>query len=414
MFRELVSNDFGIDGEVEIVEIDENRKKYATGKITKVQIKSTDSFNSYIKSETLDSFKYYASIEDIKYWSNITGDVILVIYDSKIDTLYAKKLPDFNLKSKNGKIKSIPVVFDKEKNKLVLEDNDFINKFSNSFYDRVNYECEDFLGSNLAKFITLPKFLFEYETYFSNKREVYEELDERDVPFFTLNGNRVFTFYEINQNSFAKFHTQVIGNSNPKRYTWNDIIDDKNLRNQFSQNINLFIRSELRQQGIFYQRKYKRYYFGKDKEQDIRTVSYRTRVYSNQQQRDVVSYHTYGKDSFFRHVAFSFDFLYTKEELYLIINPKYLFTHDGFNTLEPKKITKYTNYKTSREFNNAVINQVHFIVDFLCNGKSYWKVVDHKLKIQLSTLKEFTTNFSIMGKESPKAGRNKHEENLLF
>ncbi|MEM9673990.1 MAG: DUF4365 domain-containing protein, partial [Bacteroidota bacterium] len=144
MFRELVQNDFGIDGEVEIAKVDENGKRFATGEILKVQIKSTESDNSYIRSETENSFKYYASRQDIEYWSNITGDVILIIYDGRNDTLYAKKIPNFNLKE-SKKIESFPIDFDKKDNLLKIQDNSFVESFTASFYTRVNYDSKDIL-----------------------------------------------------------------------------------------------------------------------------------------------------------------------------------------------------------------------------------------------------------------------------
>ena len=68
IFREVVKNDFGVDGEIELTHIDADRKTEPLGEIMKVQIKTVGSDNSYIRNEKSNSFEFYPRKEDIEYW----------------------------------------------------------------------------------------------------------------------------------------------------------------------------------------------------------------------------------------------------------------------------------------------------------------------------------------------------------
>jgi len=56
--REEAKNDFGIDGEIELTETNEAGKRAATGKILKLQLKSTR--GGYLGRETDTSFQFIA------------------------------------------------------------------------------------------------------------------------------------------------------------------------------------------------------------------------------------------------------------------------------------------------------------------------------------------------------------------
>lgn len=86
-------------------------------------------------------------------------------------------------------------------------------------------------------------------------------------------------------------------------------------------------------------------------------------------EREVVTYYNYYKKvSFYRHFAFEVNYFDDGQSLYLAITPKYFFTSDGKNVLDDrKKITQYTNYLTSKEYNQQVLNHIYFIVQYLSN-----------------------------------------------
>jgi len=141
IFREESKNDFGIDGEIEFTITDENNKKVVTGEILKVQIKSTET-GSYISKENENSFDFKAKKEDIEYWKNHKVSVILVVYFTKTDELYARKISEVDyLMSKTNK--NVTITFDKKANLLIKGDNQFHTKYSNLFKGRVDYDIKE-------------------------------------------------------------------------------------------------------------------------------------------------------------------------------------------------------------------------------------------------------------------------------
>lgn len=96
IWRETRVSDFGIDGEIELVEISPENKKIASGKIIKIQLKSTS--GSYMGKDKESEFEFNARKEDIEYWLSHDLMVVLVIYDIRDNTLYAKNIEIINKK----------------------------------------------------------------------------------------------------------------------------------------------------------------------------------------------------------------------------------------------------------------------------------------------------------------------------
>lgn len=100
IFRETLKSDFGIDAEIEMTEFNDERKVEPTGEIIKVQIKTDGTGHSYIKNEGQTQFDYYASEDDIEYWSKYKShglEVVLVIIDASNQKIYCKKVFDTDL-----------------------------------------------------------------------------------------------------------------------------------------------------------------------------------------------------------------------------------------------------------------------------------------------------------------------------
>jgi hypothetical protein len=136
------------------------------------------------------------------------------------------------------------------------------------------------------------------------------------------------------------------------------------LRNTAVRLLNLHIKQFLWTREIRYNKDYNRFYFSKPKQGDKLTIEYTTRK-DQLETRTVVASYTYAKQSFYRHFAFEYSWLFDNQEVYLVLIPKYLFTTDGFKTLPPDRITKLTNYLTAREFNSTILNHIHFIQSYL-------------------------------------------------
>lgn len=119
VFRETLKSDFGIDGEVEMTDINAEKKVEPTGEILKIQIKTG---SSYMRNINNKQFDYYASNDDLEYWSKYKNhglEVILIIIDDVTGNVYCKKVFDYDVysaKSSLKKKKNLPITFDKEEN----------------------------------------------------------------------------------------------------------------------------------------------------------------------------------------------------------------------------------------------------------------------------------------------------------
>ena len=80
LFRELKTADFGIDGQIEIVE-----NGQATGKIISVQIKSG---NSYLKNNHSESWSVYIPKKTVNYWISHSVPVLLILVDTNSKKCY--------------------------------------------------------------------------------------------------------------------------------------------------------------------------------------------------------------------------------------------------------------------------------------------------------------------------------------
>lgn len=371
-FREISRNDFGIDGEVELIEIREDGKKYMTGQLVKVQLKSSFGEGGYINKRQDGSFAFYPKQADINYWSNYSLDVVLVIYDDSDESLYAKKIEKMEfdisknaLKKKKGKTYSIDF---NENFKLKIGENGFFENFKQHFSSRVHNNVSEKLFSNIVEVKLLSKKMFFYQSKFSSKKSLYEHFkNDNDAPYFILYGSEIITLHRIEQ-KFDSFANHVLQNKTPtKEILFSEILKNDIYRRYFTELLKEILRRYFHTKGILYNKDYNRFYFSKPREGENRTIETFSRKTLTKGKKSVVSFHEYGKDSFYKHFAFEIEFIFNQSDILLAISPKYLFTSDGRTVIPPKKVTKYTNFLTAREWNDQVLNQLNSIINFLKN-----------------------------------------------
>lgn len=393
LWREETVNDFGVDGEIELTAKNQEGKIEATGEILKVQIKATGSFNSYMKNETETNFEFYAREKDLEYWKKHNLDLVLVIFDDLSEKLYARKITDNLYKFQSIKGKSYPITFEKSKHELLKGESDFLSKLSLQPKARLSFEISETLSTNIFKIKDFPKELFEFPSKFSDSMEVYNNLERGDYPTFVLYSKYVYTFSDLKQ--FPKFKDDYVEFSKKQTLQYSHIQTDLNIRNHFIELLKKYLRDYFFSKRIYFNKDYSRFYFGKPDNQDNRKEKHKTRKREQLGERTVVSKHTYGRDTFFKHWAFEIDFIF-KSGIFLIINPKYLFTLDGKLPLEPKKITRYTNALTNKEYNGQVLDFVHFYFDLFSNGNPFVEIINNDgISFSLMKYIQLLANFSI-------------------
>ncbi len=403
IFRETTKSDFGIDGEIELSHTNSDGKKEPSAEIIKVQIKSTESENSYIRNDSGSQFEFFPAKDDIEYWSKYKKygiDVLLVIFDKKENKLYCKKITDVDLfsgKQTTNKNKNIPIIFDKVQNLLTEGTNDFTDKFSNSFSSRISFDTYETLSSNLLPYSRYPKTLYAYRAKFKTKKEIFKLITGDETPFFIIYNSIIYTFHEIQESLFKEFRGKILDRVTPDIYSFGVITADINLKRHYVELINEHLKRMLYDRKLSFNKDYGRYYFRifPDKESFVE-VKNKTRKRNIEKPKKVVTAHAYGKLSFYRHVAVELKTLFIEDKPYLVIIPKYLFTKDGKNTLAPDIITKYTNFLTARQYNNQYLDWLHFWKGFLFNGSNEWILIDYNsVKIAFMEYITFNVSFGI-------------------
>jgi hypothetical protein len=443
LFREVLKSDFGIDGEVELTRINEDRKIEPLGEIMKVQIKTVASDNSYIRNEKATSFEFYPRKEDIQYWEKYKKngiEVLLVIYDQRNDALYCKKVIDADIyvgkeNLKKGKKKNTnAVTFHKADNLLQPGGSDFNIKFSNSFKSRVAFGIKEYLLTNFLKYQQHPKQMYVYSAKYKNKKAIYEVITQEEAPFFVVYNSLIYTAVELGM-EYTSFKSKILEEDLHKLISYAQILEDRSLRNHYIELLNEYIKYFLKTKKMAYQKEYHRFYFWLPKDQESVVVPAVTRKRGLQTERMVVKKYVYGKQTFFRHYALECKHFFSGNELYLIIQPKYYFTEDGKKALPPKAITKLTNFLTAREYNNHFCDWLHFWFSYLsANDKEIvifedpaYKTITSiqsksfytkHLRIVLADYIEFSVDFGIaLDKKERKKKENADRgtgQNLLF
>lgn len=399
IFREVTKHDFGIDGELELTRTNEEGKTETTARTLKVQLKAVNTDNSYIKNETSEKFDFYADKDDLEYWlehKKYGLPVLLVIVDLRENNIYVKKITELEIHATKNKGRQLPILFDKKSNKLEFGINDFIERFDASFQPRVNFIKEETLMTNSLVIKKYPTALYVNRAKFKTKKGIYQNIDGADTPHFTLKGDHVFSFRELNDKNCKLFCDKILSENKNEVIHIKNILQDVNLTNIYLELIYEHIKHDVKQKHLNFSKDYHKFYFWLKQTEDILEVDTRSRKRGQDKKKKVVTKHTYGDFSFFRHWAVEFKVKLHDNGIYLIVNPKYLFTKDRKEPLSPKLITKYTNFLTSREYNDVYANNLHFWKTYLFKGEEFWEIfASDKINIVIGDYQYLKVNFGI-------------------
>lgn len=375
IFREESKHDYGIDGEVELTKYTNIGKTEATGDILKIQLKSTKQ-KGYITNETDNNFEFIAKTQDIEYWNNHPIPVILVVYFENEDILFAKKIDkEFVIKNRG----SHKIIFDKEAN-LLTSNSNFEETINQNFVSRIDFNVTEILYVNIHK-IALPTLIRQYNSQHKNPKKVTEIIKEHELyptPKYVLNSEKLFAFQNL-ENYNHIFKDNVLKDNKCEHLKIKDFtLKGSNERNTIVWLVKQYLSEEFRKKRIFYNKDFDRYYFGAKidvaLEEDVRGNS-KTEVFRFEKtkgktgkasKRIVVAKYTYYETShFFRHLGFQLFFEWIDNELYVIFEPKYLYTEDGRTPLINKeRVTRLTNQLKQSERNTQYINHIVFLRNY--------------------------------------------------
>jgi len=361
IFREISKDDFGIDGEIEIMVSKANGEGFeTTGGIIKVQSKSGA---SYIRQDSEQSFSTPVERSDLEALVGANVPVIFIVYHPADYVLYWKDIKYY--------VKTTPLVF---QSPLCITFEKSQDRFDETCYPAlcalaaispppISTLQKERLYSNLLLVKSAPRLVTQASTAYGHMREVREQL-MGFVPPFCITAGQLSTLSDLrNPQCPLRLFCDLTTIRDVPTTRW---IEEEQGANDYIFLLNQLLSAHLRRNGLHYQRDFHRYYFPRldetREEFKHEWLSVRT---GHTAYRAVVRHYRYGKESYWRHLAAQFSFKRFGSLLCLQILPKYLYTTDGQTPYDTTKAGPATTRIKAVEHNINVLNQVLFWADFL-------------------------------------------------
>lgn len=384
IYRELQKDDFGIDGEIEIVVQKANGEGYeATGGVLKFQSKSG---GTYIVQDKVDSFSVSVKKSDLEYWHNANFPTLFIVFHPSDNKLYFKEVKEYIRQTPDVFTSPHKISFDKNADELNKNSFDKLRRIAGNSQTRVSRGERERLYSNLLTVKKLPNLITCAQTDYISRDEVYAEANLRYssgvflAPFF-IKENKLYTLDDLrNQQCLLREFCDVKNINDDSAQNWaNDSLRERDLIYLLNQ----LLGSHLRGCGLTYNRDYKKSYFPR---QDDKNTEFRRRWFNARTQKEitpriVAKYYEYGRDKFWRHSALNISFRHIGKSWFLQIIPQYFFTEDGKKPSPGDLVGPYTTGIKARERNLKVLNDILFWSDVLSQGNHEIELTLHKYKM---------------------------------
>lgn len=362
IFREITKDDFGLDGEIEVVAPKADGKGYeTTGGIIKVQAKSGE---SYIKQDAPDSFITPTQKSDLEGWYNSPYPVFFVVYHPKDDKLYYKEIKSYVRTTKGIFQAPLHIRFNKSTDEFTSEKYPQVSDASAVSPPRIAWDQREKLYSNLLLVKHGPKRITYAPTDYESYTEVRDRIEEFAPPFTVASGY-IYTFADlVDERCVLREFCDTSKISQMSSRVW---VDDESHRPKYVFLLNQLLGSHLRRCGLVYNRDFRRNYFPRqnDTERVFREDWYNVRTGRSAPARIVAKYYEYGLTRFWRHLAVNLSFRRMGNSWFLQIVPKYFFTEDGESPCPADLVGPYTTGIKAVERNPHVLNHVLFWTDIL-------------------------------------------------
>lgn len=352
----------GTDG---IIELRDPNSGAPLGKLLGVQVKATKS-GQYIR-ESDRSFEYLLKPDDLKYWRGSNVPVIIVVWRQSDGSAYWKDVTEC-VKGEERRLK-----FDKDADMFGAGCADrigalTIDRRTPGVYLPPLNQGENAI-INLLR-IKLPDEIFLTSSPFGSGRDAIPELMKHENTRFdwVIRKRRFVSLFDPRDYAtHAIIDPDQVDAVDTKVFAFNDDLDDTN------DMIDLLRRTVERQTSgqLSYLRKDRLFYFRATEINKTRSYRYIANV--NETSAKVVSAYASKKNpkgqGFVRHHAASFRFERLADEWFLVVDPTFYFTRDGF---QPHRFPEALLAGKKRlERNAAVRGQVmmwqHLLVE---SGKS--------------------------------------------
>lgn len=372
--------DFGIDGQVEVVD----RDSCPTGKTISVQVKTTSAVR--MAGETDSAFTYTCSAKDLEYWLGVSEPVLLVVVRLDQQRAWWKRLDTWFAEPRRRR--SRVVVFDKVDDLLGPGSEHQIAAAATPLDDPLPLlRSSETLTTNLLAVKSFAPVIHWAETDIEDRQEAWAVMTAADQyeSGFILSRHRLYSFMPLTgalsplcKGPSASFATAEWEQS-----------EDHDVRRSFVALLNFTLRA-MHYQDLRYHPE--RHYVFHVASSDLQP---RRRKVGRGSGRTVFEVYrdTENKVRYCRHYAAHLNFRQWDSEWYLEINPTYHFTRDGeresiFSAEQLAKIKRL-------ERNAAVKGQVEHWAQFLVQGQSDTLFGGADRRIEFGQLATVTVDASI-------------------
>ena len=374
-FRVISQDDFGIDGEIEVVKPKEGGVGFeVAGGIIKVQAKSG---SSYVKKDDGLKFSTPVKMDDLIYWKDCTFPVFFIVYHPGEDALFFKEIKSYIRDTADVFSTPLEVVFDKATDQFQVESKQQVYDQAAISPPRISFEEKERHYSNLLPVKRLPKTLTLAKTRRTSRNRIKDEVDGYTPPF-CIYEKHLYTLSDLrHEMNVLRDFCDVDTIEDMPLTNW---LENEDQRRNLVFMFNQLFGSHCYRCGLAYNPDFGRTYFSRETDDD-RDKSFERSWISPRTKRagkprTVVQYYEYGDFKFWRHLAAEFSFVQFGDSWFLQITPKYLFTNDGKEPCNPKLVGPYTTKLKALEHNPQVMNHVLFWGQMLADGK-------HRIELQL-------------------------------
>jgi hypothetical protein len=364
IWREMTKDDFGLDGEIEVVTPKVNGEGFETaGGIVKVQSKAGE---SYVRYDSDTSFSSPVDQNDLEYWQKCTFPVLYIVYHPNDDKLSFKEVKAYIRDTPGVFSKPHHIKFDKAKDEFTASSKAEVCKHAKVSPPRIAFDQKERLFTNLLPIRKLPETLYYATTRRKSRESIRDEIEGFVPPFCIVDG-KLYSLSDLADEKCAlnKFCLGKVGTKPATEW-----IADEARVNDFIFLLNQLLGKHMGRCGVRYNRDFGRNYFPRESAEGTAFkrawTSVRTGVAD---ERTVVKYYEYGKDKFWRHLASETSFERFGGAWFLRITPKYFFTEDGEKPCDSELVGPYTTSLKADEHNSHVLNHVLFWADVLAFHK---------------------------------------------
>jgi hypothetical protein len=369
IWREQEKDDIGVDGEIELCRPrTDGDGLIGTGKIVKVQSKSG---SSYVIKDTDETFASPVTEKDLRYWGDLNVPIIYVVFHPDDDRLYWKDVKAYLAARPDALSAPFRIEFDKQADGFDEGAYPMLCALCEQAPERVVTDAGERLFTNLLPVRRMPEQIWVAPVLPEKQPRFHDRLGGGGpIPPYAYKAGMVAMLTD--PTAFDSALTPVIDSGAVEAFELEDWLSQaEENENDLRTLLNGLLHRNLRRLGLEFIKDPRRYFFNKGLAPDAplsrRWTNPRTgKSYS----RLVAKHYSYGKVSFYRHLALDARFERFGPSWAIGLYPALHFTTDGARTWEGEIARSYLIRARAEEYNNVFLNNVLFWTSQLARGQA--------------------------------------------